>query len=323
MSLAGFCAQSKRRMSKIDVRIEAFDPMRADLTKCTLMSPLPSPAFASPSAGLEPDASISYKSVDGRSLRMLVFNPEGERDEVKLPSVILIHGGGWTSGSPDLELYKREARSFNSFGLRVFSVQYRLVENGAGSVESCVRDVRSAMRYLKAHACELGVDSGKIVACGGSAGAHLSFAEELFNSINEPGEDLSVSTEPAAIVAFYPVIDTSQEGYGQEILGSSWREFSPLHNVKPGMPPVLILHAKDDAIAPYLGSVKFKAAMDAAGGSCELVSYESGGHGFIANSGEAYEDAMAKVEEFLSRSSLLPKNGKSNNRMKENEQERM
>ena len=244
------------------------------------------------------DKEIIYKTINGIKLRMLIFNPQECDDNKTLSSVLLIHGGGWTCGSPDSPLYKQIARSFNAIGLCTFSIQYRLAMNNSLTVDDCVKDARSAMRFLKANASELGVDINKVVVCGGSAGAHLALSTIMFSTINSD-DDLSISTTPAAAILFSPVIDTSAEGYGNTMLGDRWREFSPLENIQPQMPPVIIFHAEDDVITPYSGVVKFREAMNKRGNQCELYSYPEGGHGFIKDNHDAYSDVMLNIERFL------------------------
>jgi acetyl esterase/lipase len=131
------------------------------------------------------------------------------------------------------------------------SVEYRLYKAGTNvSVFECVKDVRSALRYVRAHSTELGIDPQKIVVSGASAGGHLAVATALF-AFDEAGEDTSISCAPNALVLLSPVIDTSKEGYGNSKIGERWQELSPTHQVRSGMPPTIIFHGTGDATTPY------------------------------------------------------------------------
>jgi len=186
------------------------------------------------------------------------------------------------------------------------SVEYRLVQKGSGStVFDCVKDSRSAMRYVRAHAAELGVDPQKIVANGGSAGGHLAAGTALFDGVDEAGEDTKVSCVPVALVLFFPVIDTSKEGYGAGKIGERWREISPLHRVKPGAPPTIIFHGTGDTVTPFKGAQEFQEAMRKAGNRCELVVNEGGVHGYLMRDRAIYEDTLRKTEAFLKSLGLL------------------
>ena len=170
--------------------------------------------------GIRPDREMIYKSLGDINLRMLIFDPAQHEKEEPLPSVLLIHGGGWKNGSPDIPFYKQIGRSFNAIGFRTFSIEYRLLNKSAKTIADCIADSRSAMRFLILNSKELGIDIKKIVVCGGSSGAHLALSNIMFDTIKDDEDNLSISTNPSAAILFYPVIDTSPEGYGNSLLGS-------------------------------------------------------------------------------------------------------
>ncbi len=187
------------------------------------------------------------------------------------------------------------------------SVQYRLASTKTGvTVFDCVKDARSSMRYVRAHAAELGVDPDKIVASGGSAGGHLAAATALFDGVNEDTDDLKVSPVPNALVLLFPVIDTSTEGYGNAKIGERWKEISPVHQVRAGVPPTLIFHGTGDVTTPFKGARLFQEEMAKAGNRCELDVNEGGAHGYLMRTQELFDDTMAKTEKFLASLSLLP-----------------
>jgi acetyl esterase/lipase len=187
------------------------------------------------------------------------------------------------------------------------SVEYRLAKPKAGvTVFDCVKDARSAMRYVRAHAAELGIGPQKIVANGGSAGGHLAAATALLEGVDEAGEDMSVSCVPNALVLYFPVIDTSKEGYGNAKIGERWQEISPLHRVKAGVPPTIIFHGTGDTVTPFKGAQAFRDAMLKAGNRCELDVNEGGKHGYLMFDRALYEDTLRKTEAFLKSLRLLP-----------------
>lgn len=114
-----------------------------------------------------------------------------------------------------------------------------------------MKDGRSAIRYLRANAKPLGIDADKIVVSGGSAGGHVAVATALFDQVNESSDDISISCLPDALVLLNPVIDTSEKGYGQEKIGDSWKELSPVNQVKANLPPTIIFHSTNDQVVPF------------------------------------------------------------------------
>jgi acetyl esterase/lipase len=257
-------------------------------------------------AKLEPTRVVVYKKVGERELRLNIFEPADHKASDRRPCFLTIHGGGWTGLSP-----RRQypfAAHFAKCGMVAISVEYRLVQKGSGStVFDCVKDARSAVRYVRAHAVPLGIDPQKIIVNGGSAGGHLAAGTALFDGVDENGEDTSVSCMPNALVLYFPVIDTSKEGYGNAKIGERWQEISPLHRVKAGVPPTIIFHGTGDTVTPFKGAKAFHEAMLKAGNRCELDVNEGGKHGYLMFDRALYQDTLRKTEAFLARLKLVDK----------------
>jgi acetyl esterase/lipase len=255
---------------------------------------------------LSPTKLVTYKRVEDRELKLHVFLPSGWKASDRRPAFVTIHGGGWGGGTPS-RMYPFAAH-FASRGLVGISVEYRLLNAARGvTVFDCVQDGRSAVRYVRAHAAELGIDPARIVANGGSAGAHVAVATAIFPQFDDPREGHAVSAEPNALVLFYPVIDTSPEGYGNAKIGARWKELSPAHNVRPGLPPTLVFHGTGDTTTPFKGARIFYDAMRQAGNRCELVVNEGGIHGYLLVGRAIYEDTLAKTEAFLKKHGMFPR----------------
>lgn len=280
-----------------------------------LVGPGPSPAAPrvpdavdAMSAGLEPTREAVYKNAGGRELRLFVFEPEGWKASDRRPCLVTIHGGGWTGLSPRRQY--PVAAHFAKLGMVGISVEYRLVQKGSGTdVFDCVKDARSALRYVRGHAGQFGIDPDKIIVNGGSAGGHLAAATALFDGIDEAGEDVSISCAPNALVLFFPVIDTSTEGYGNAKIGERWQELSPLYRVRPGVAPAILFHGTGDTVTPFKGAKAFEAAMRAAGNRCDLIVHEGGLHGYLMRDHGIFGDTMRVTEEFLASLGFLNQPG--------------
>lgn len=253
---------------------------------------------------LEPSTTVIYKTVDDRSLKLHIFNPAEHKTSDKRAAFITFHGGGWVNRNP--RYFYPFANHFSKKGLVGISVEYRLHSKEADvSVFDCVRDARSAVRYVREHANELGIDPDKLIVSGGSAGAHLAAATAMFNEVNDSNDDLSVSTSPDLLVLYYPVIDTSVDGYGNEKIGDRWKELSPVDRVRSGMPPTLVLHGTGDEITPYAGAKRFEQTMLKAGNECQLITFEGGRHGYFIFDLDLFHVAMEQTEAFMKQHSLL------------------
>ena len=250
-------------------------------------------------AALEPTRTIVYKKIGDRELVLHIFEPDGFKPGDKRPCFHIIHGGGWQGMEPR-RMFPFANDMAKRFGMVGISVQYRLYNPKTDvTVFDCVMGARSSVRYVRSHAAELGIDPDRIVVSGGSAGGHLAVATALFDSVNEEGEDTSVSCMPNALILLFPVIDTSAEGYGQKKIGDRWRELSPVHHVHPGLPATLIFHGTGDTTTPFAGAKSFHDQMIAAGNRCDLVVNEGGAHGYLMREEPLYEETIAKSGAFL------------------------
>lgn len=293
------------------VPVLAFAPVRAadDSTNKNVNAARKPDYTDEHAAKIEPARKVVYKTIAGSELHLDIFEPTGLKAGDKRACFFSIHGGGWTGLTPRRQ-YPTVAH-FASLGMVGISVEYRLAKAGHGeTVFDCVKDARSAMRYTRAHAAELGIDPDKIIANGGSAGGHLAAGLALFDGIDESGDDTSVSCVPNALVLFFPVIDTSSEGYGNRLLGSRWQEISPLHRVKAGTPPTIIFHGTGDTTTPFKGAAAFRDAMIKAGNRCELIAADGATHGYLMRDQTLFAQTLQTTDKFLSSLGFLNEAGK-------------
>lgn len=253
---------------------------------------------ASLAAKLEPSRTVPYKTIGGTTLKLHVFEPAGHKPSDSRPCMVAIHGGGWVGGEP--RRFYPFAAHFAQIGFVGVSIEYRLMKKGSGVTPfDCVKDGRSAVRYIRSHAADFGIDPRKIAVCGGSAGGHVAAGTALFEGIDDPADDRTIQPGGDALVLYFPVIDTSSEGYGNAKCGEAWQEISPLHRVRAGLPPTIVFHGTGDTVTPFKGASAFRDAMVAAGNRCELVVNDGGKHGYLMNDAVIYEQTMRQTREFL------------------------
>jgi len=223
--------------------------------------------------------SILYKQVDSTSLYLYIDYPPDFDDSKNYPAIVFFFGGGWIGGTP--EHFSHHANYFSQRGMVCFRADYRVESRQGTTPFEALKDAKSAMRYVRAHANEFSVNPDRIVGSGGSAGGHLAAATAVVDGFNEDGEDTSISCVPNALILFNPVIDNGPGGYGYDRVGETFSSFSPLHNLKKGAPPTVLFLGTEDELIPVETAQYYKTVMEKVGSRCELFLYEGEGHGFF------------------------------------------
>ncbi|MEM9365274.1 MAG: alpha/beta hydrolase fold domain-containing protein [Planctomycetota bacterium] len=243
-----------------------------------------------------------YREVDGVPLPLYVFGSDPARTK---PAIVFFFGGGWSNGSPTQ--FEQHCKHLASRGMVAATVEYRVSSRYPVKVEDCVEDAKSAMRWVRSNAPQLGIDPERIASGGGSAGGHLAACTMLINDFNAKTDDLSVSPKPDAMVLFNPALVvapdsrmTSQEIKRIEAIDSrartSMKNVSPLNFAPTKQPPMIMFFGTNDQLMK--GAKFFMQDSEAAGNSCELVTYEGQAHGFFNQ--EPYRGlTMKEMDDFL------------------------
>jgi acetyl esterase/lipase len=261
-------------------------------------------ATAAATAEPKPDRLTTYKTVNGLELKLHVFEPMGLQPSDRRPAIVFFFGGGWNSG--EAKQFYQQARALADQGMVAFSADYRVKSRQTTPFE-CVLDGKSAIRWVRQHAAELGVDPERIAAAGGSAGGHVAASVGLGLGPEEPAENGKLSSTPNALILFNPVLDTTEQGYGaKNFKPDQQTALSPSHHVRKGLPPTIIFHGTADTTVPFENAERFTRLMTAAGNPCTLVPFEGKGHGFFngqlsrpASDGADYAVTMRLATEFL------------------------
>ena len=218
---------------------------------------------------------IPYKKTAKGALNLHVFRPAGSRNPPRL-AIIFFFGGGWKRGTP-LQFYP-ECAWFAAKGVVAISADYRTAFSHGTTAFDAVADGKSAIRWLRENATELGVDPGKIIAAGASAGGQVAAAAGCLSGLDEPAEDHTVSSRPDALALWYPVIDNGPQGYGEAEVKARYQEISPLHNVSHKTPPTILFLGTQDRLVPVATARDFEERMKKAGVCCDVKLLEGAGH---------------------------------------------
>ena len=178
----------------------------------------------------------------------------------------------------------------NSLGIKAFVLKYRL---GTNSYRHPVmlEDAQRAIRYVRAHAADYGIDPHRIGIMGFSAGGHLAAATGTRVAEAQPrsGDPLDrVSSRPDLMVLLYPVITMGPMTHvpsrdnllgpnpSQELIDETSNE----KHVTSETPPTFLAQGANDAKVPVENSLMFAEALRRAGVPFELHIFEKGKHGF-------------------------------------------
>ena len=242
---------------------------------------LVSPVLASTET--KPDKVVVYKEIGGVELDLYVFEPDGHKASDQRPAIVFFFGGGWMGGTP--KQFYQQAEKFAEHGYVAMAADYRVISKHKTTPFECVKDGKSAIRWLRQHAKELGITPDKIIAAGGSAGGHVAACTGVIVGHEEASDNLEISSRPNAMILFNPVIDTTEKGYGLSKVGKARKtDISPTHKVIKGIPPTLIFHGTADTAVPFENVERFTALMKKAGNQCTLVAFDGKGHGFFNGS---------------------------------------
>lgn len=175
------------------------------------------------------------------------------------------------------------------------------------TVMEIVEDVRRAVRFVRYHAKEYGVDPQRLGVSGGSSGGHLSLMIATMGDTGRPDAADPVERESSAVQAaalFFPVTDLLNLGKSTENPGDGgppksfvkafgpnstnlavWkvigRDTSPIYHVTSNLPPTLIIHGDADTLTPLEQSEWFVQRAKKAGREVKLIVRHGKKHGWL------------------------------------------
>jgi acetyl esterase/lipase len=212
------------------------------------------------------------------------------------PAILAVHGGSWIGGSkrllrPSPWNPHPTAIGLAESGFVVVAADYRLARPGAPSWPGARDDLRVAVRWIRQHSRDLGVDPGRIAAVGQSAGGHL--AATLGTPFDQGDESFRVQ----AVVSFYGPSDLErlplqrvrrlEHEPVRVLLGADAaaapdkaRDASPVHQVRRETAPMLLIHGTRDPWVPMQQSEELARALQMAGVDHQFIRVEGGRHGF-------------------------------------------
>jgi acetyl esterase len=258
-----------------------------------------------------------YKTVGSIELKVDIFYKESSLQKADNSAIAFFHGGGWVCGTRS-DFFATSKR-YASKGMIAFSFQYRFANFKELTPVECLKDAKSAIRWIRKSAKEYNIDTNKIIASGQSAGGHLAICTSLIDMYDEPGEDLNISSKPNAIIVWSACYNMTEDNWPDSLLHHRTSEIlsiDPVHNIKGGLPCILAFHGTEDKTVPYWTAEQFLYEMKKAGNCMDLIRMEGKGHFFDVdskeNAGMFNDDIFAYVDEFLAKHNIIA-NSKATN----------
>ncbi len=185
-----------------------------------------------------------YKESAGKPRKMEIYFPPGhDPKQAKVPGLILFHGGAWAGGT--LAQFRGVCAYFASRGLVCATAEYQMLSaadakklpRGETKKRVCVTDAKSAIRWFKEHASELGIDPERVITGGGSAGGHISALATMNDGLNDPQDPQGIDTSVVAYLWFNPAFATDDD---QD------PEIDILKHLKADLPPAIVFFGDQD-----------------------------------------------------------------------------
>lgn len=216
----------------------------------------------------------------------IVLPPKEKRNGT---AVVICPGGGYGGLAMDHEGHA-VAEWLRSNGICAFILRYRIAPRYMHPAP--LQDAQRAIRTVRYHAAEIGVDPARIGIIGFSAGGHLASSTGTHFDKGDPKAKDPIdrlSCRPDFMFLIYPVISFTEEcshiGSRNNLLGRNpdpklVELFSNERQVTKDTPPTCLVHANADKGVPPENSILFYMALRKAGVPAEMHIYEKGPHGF-------------------------------------------
>lgn len=251
-------------------------------------------------AGVEAVRDVTYVRRGERDLRLDLYLP-AQRQDVALPAIVFVHGGGWRVGVRDN--FAPMAIRMAQRGYAAATITYRLADDAP--YPAAVQDARAAVRWLRAHAAQYAVDPGRIAIAGGSAGGQIASLAGVAGGIVKFDPGSGPETVPADVQAIVNIDGVGDfEGevarlradpaipkpaawsdwFGtwfrgpNDVLPTLWREASPLTHVGPDTPPMLFIGSGVPRFS--IGRESMVKKLHAAGVASEVKVFGDTPHSF-------------------------------------------
>ncbi|WP_184718560.1 alpha/beta hydrolase [Caulobacter sp.] len=241
-----------------------------------------------PAGAIKASEDVEYLRRGAEVLRLDIYRPSAAGPR---PAVLILHGGGWESGTRQME--RGLAKALAARGFIAIPVSYRL--GASGRFPGAVHDVKAAVRWVRANAKRFDIDPDFIAIAGGSAGGHLAALVGASNGVASLEDGAAFDAKASAVQAMVDIDgaasfpdaaliaqEQKRQGATSRFLGGNyvqrretWFAASPLTYVSPASAPSLFFATNGKS--PILpGRVEMAARLQALGLAAEVQDLPAG-----------------------------------------------
>ena len=261
-------------------------------------------AREAPLASLRLIADLNYAGNDNPRQTLDLLLPQSPQKASPLPVIVWIHGGAWRAGDKGSG-HRRLAEYVKTGNYAGACIGYRLSKEAIWPAQ--IHDCKAAIRWLRAHAKQYGMDPAKIAAWGSSAGGHLVAmlgvshgVEELEGNIGSHADEQS---HVSCVIDFFGPTDflrmndfpgkmnhDAPDSPESQLVGGEIQKnkaavamANPITFVTADDSPFLLVHGTKDQLVPLNQSELLRAALRQAGVESAFIQVENAGHGFSSS----------------------------------------
>jgi len=247
----------------------------------------PADAEDSPTFTVTTHAYATAPGVTGDTLSGYLFRPKRTAEDGTVPTIVLIHGGGWLKRAT-AEYVRPAAEAFAERGFVVWSLNYRGVGDGGG-FPTTFTDLATGVDHLttlRGDAPE--IDLNRITVVGHSAGGQLAAWTAGRGTLPDGAPGAGPAVRPHAVVSLAGVLDMklslTRNDHVLRVMGGTpeqypdrYRLVDPLERMDPKV-PVVAVTGTDDTVVPPKEAAEYVSLMREKGGTAALVEVPATGH---------------------------------------------
>lgn len=255
------------------IKVDTSFTLQSEFLKQSKKFPFIKKVVVGNSPLIDEKKNIIYKALPKRNLHLDAFITNNSKE--KLPAVLFIHGGGWKSGSKEMQ--NSLAKKMASNGYQTFTIEYRL--SGEAQYPAGIDDIRNAIDFIKKNAKIFKIDSNKIAILGCSSGAQMA---SLIGT-KYPNEVNAVINIDGILAFHHPDSEEGKTaalwlGGNDEEIPEVWNEASALSHVSKKTPPFLLINSQFKRFSA--GQNEFIAKLKTFGINYKVEKIENSPHTF-------------------------------------------